>query len=220
MTDTGQKTLSSKVKTKPQGSRLTVWKALKGKNVPSKADTEGKVVSAGRSSGKIHQKSDSGHYKSDWKTTKLFANNPEVPSVPHRAVQPIQEPVFSSKTFKDLSLHPFMVCNFLFIYLSSETRRDGDRGRYSFAFPLTVHDKMKAPHWQSLQACRTAPAYHAEVGASGPLGAMCLALCGEVRCGRLGAIVSEVLKNILCLVSVYKLSFRASMVRGSKRIVS
>lgn len=44
------------------------------------------------------------------KITSLFYNNPEIPSIPHRAVNPVKEDVFSNVNFDELNLHPFLVC--------------------------------------------------------------------------------------------------------------
>ncbi|KAK6636924.1 hypothetical protein RUM43_010588 [Polyplax serrata] len=43
------------------------------------------------------------------KITSLFYNNPEIPSIPHRAVHPVKEDVFSNVNFDELNLHPFLV---------------------------------------------------------------------------------------------------------------
>lgn len=43
------------------------------------------------------------------KVTSLFFNNPEIPNIPHRAVKPIREDVFSNLKFEDLNLHSYMV---------------------------------------------------------------------------------------------------------------
>lgn len=43
------------------------------------------------------------------KITSLFGNNPEIPNIPHRAVKPVKEAVFSESSFKDLEIHPYMV---------------------------------------------------------------------------------------------------------------
>lgn len=49
------------------------------------------------------------------KITSLFRNNPDIPNVPHRAVKPVTETVFSNLEFKDLEIHSYMVC-FHFFY--------------------------------------------------------------------------------------------------------
>lgn len=43
--------------------------------------------------------------------SSLFVNNPDIPAVAHRVVNPVSEPVFSSQKFKDLPVHPFTVSN-------------------------------------------------------------------------------------------------------------
>ena len=43
------------------------------------------------------------------KITSLFGNNPEIPNIPHKAVNPVREIVFSNLGFKDLDIHPYMV---------------------------------------------------------------------------------------------------------------
>ena len=48
------------------------------------------------------------------KVTSLFFNNPEIPNIPHRAVKPIREDVFSNLKFEDLNLHSYMVNCFFF----------------------------------------------------------------------------------------------------------
>lgn len=86
-----QASVSSPAPETSKPKKMTVWKALKGK--------ERFASKPGPVGNKLPEK----------KTSKLFANNPEVPAVPKRAVQPIQVDVFSKKTFQDLNLHPFMV---------------------------------------------------------------------------------------------------------------
>lgn len=51
------------------------------------------------------------------KTTSLFYNNPEIPDIPHRAVNPVKEAVFSNLSFENLDLHPFMVSFFKLLLL-------------------------------------------------------------------------------------------------------
>lgn len=43
------------------------------------------------------------------KTSSLFGNNPDVPTIGQRFVKPVHEPVFTEITFADLNIHPFMV---------------------------------------------------------------------------------------------------------------
>ncbi|XP_062591265.1 probable ATP-dependent RNA helicase CG8611, partial [Saccostrea cucullata] len=43
--------------------------------------------------------------------SSLFRFNPEIPNVEKSAVAKIREEIFSSKNFKDLELHPFMISN-------------------------------------------------------------------------------------------------------------
>lgn len=43
------------------------------------------------------------------KISNLFANNPEIPGFAKRAVKPVKESVFSTKNFKDLDIHSYLV---------------------------------------------------------------------------------------------------------------
>ncbi|KAL0276008.1 UNVERIFIED_CONTAM: hypothetical protein PYX00_003695 [Menopon gallinae] len=57
----------------------------------------------------VHDKFHSNVNQAPGRHTSLFGNNPEIPQIPHKAVKPLKEPVFSSLCFKDMSLHPYMV---------------------------------------------------------------------------------------------------------------
>lgn len=43
--------------------------------------------------------------------SSLFKNNPDVPRIGQRAVKPIVEKVFTSKTFSELDIHPHSIAN-------------------------------------------------------------------------------------------------------------
>lgn len=57
--------------------------------------------------------------------SSLFVNNPDIPAVAHRFVNPVSEPVFSSQKFKDLSIHPFTVSEALCYFLQVQSFRLG-----------------------------------------------------------------------------------------------
>jgi len=57
--------------------------------------------------------------------SSLFVNNPDIPAVAHRVVNPVSEPVFSSQKFKDLPIHPFTVSEALRYFLLVQSFRLG-----------------------------------------------------------------------------------------------
>ncbi|XP_012214614.2 ATP-dependent DNA helicase DDX31 [Linepithema humile] len=50
-------------------------------------------------------------HRAGGKTSSLFGNNPDVPTIGQRFVRPVHEPVFTEITFADLNIHPFMISN-------------------------------------------------------------------------------------------------------------
>ncbi|XP_066594785.1 ATP-dependent DNA helicase DDX31 [Prorops nasuta] len=45
------------------------------------------------------------------KISSLFGNNPEIPNIGQRLVKPVNEAVFTEKTFSDFGIHPYTVSN-------------------------------------------------------------------------------------------------------------
>nr|XP_031840983.1 probable ATP-dependent RNA helicase DDX31 [Nomia melanderi] len=60
---------------------------------------------------KEEKKANVTHKSIGGKISSLFGHNPEIPNIGQRFVKPINEPVFTGTTFKDLNIHPFMISN-------------------------------------------------------------------------------------------------------------
>ncbi|NWH56871.1 DDX31 helicase, partial [Geococcyx californianus] len=94
---------------------------LKRKRKPSittfkKSSTEADIREKGSSSQKslpkkqlTENQNESPRSRPFVKTSSLFRNNPDIPEINRKAVQPVQEKVFTTDSFSQLDLHPHLV---------------------------------------------------------------------------------------------------------------
>ncbi|NWS74030.1 DDX31 helicase, partial [Crotophaga sulcirostris] len=100
----------------PHGNPPLKRKPRPSVNTFKKCTTETDVREKGNSSQKslpkkqlTDNRNESPKSKPFVKTSSLFRNNPDIPEINRKAVQPVQEKVFTTDSFSQLDLHPHLV---------------------------------------------------------------------------------------------------------------
>ncbi|NXK45621.1 DDX31 helicase, partial [Chauna torquata] len=100
----------------PHGNPPLKRKPKPSVNAFKKCATEADIREKGSLSGKFHPKkqltdnrNESQKSRPFIKTSSLFRNNPDIPEIHRKAVQQVQENVFTTDSFSQLDLHPHLI---------------------------------------------------------------------------------------------------------------